>query len=158
MELSCIIIIIIMIIHTFINTSIYEKLFFLSSCWERSCELNYTSILQEGFRLRLRLSDANSNSVLLNISHITCTSWYSHVCTSSWSFKSPSPLRWRLMWRREERETQTRRRGPTRCCHQHAITVNPTLLLLLLPPPLINLLLMTWLVAILIIIFGALIA
>lgn len=32
---------------------------------------------------------------LLNMFHIICTSWYPHICTSSWSFsRPPTPPHW----------------------------------------------------------------
>lgn len=59
-------------------------------------ELEHTKTLQKGSCLRLWWLSTTSVSVFCNISHITCTSSYPQVCTSSWSFTNPAPpfLRW----------------------------------------------------------------
>lgn len=71
---------------------------------------DHSKILRKGLCLWcLRLAGGWLSVSPLSICHITCTSWYPHVCTSSWSFKSPSPFLRSLT--RVETASQTRRTG-----------------------------------------------
>lgn len=58
---------------------------------EAALWLDHKKTLQKGRCLRFGWLAISSDSDLLRISHITCTSSYPHVCTSLWSFRRLAP-------------------------------------------------------------------